>query len=414
MTRLFLSFYLFIAISLIGLSAILERLFFPPQPAQSSEQLMLTQWLQANATDANLLAMLQKAKFDVKQQAQNNIAWLPEQQNQLNQGELVTLYDDHQVHYYLPIKNQQLLQISLPNQQTPNQHWVWYSILFYLIFGLLLAIWLWPLWRDLSLVRKRLASFDGQEKIEPLGLAKSSFLAPVGDALEQLHQRVYELLHSQRELSGSVAHELRTPLSRIKFALALQPDDSRHKASMQQDLNELDRLIQEMLDFSSLQSRKPEINISEIPLLAMTEQVLERLRPHNKNAIDIQVNIDQILLLADGHFVERALENLILNGFRYAKQHMQINASNTSDQVVISVEDDGVGIAEAIQEKIFEPFYRPDQARDRQRGGAGMGLAIVRRIMDWHQGKCWAEQSTLRGAKFVLQFSNQGSQQAPR
>jgi len=112
----------------------------------------------------------------------------------------------------------------------------------------------------------------------------------------------------------------------------------------------------------------------------------------------------QELLTGDGHFVERAIENLLLNAARYAKTCIVISVASELDKILITVEDDGLGVDPALGDKIFEPFYRPDEGRDRIQGGAGLGLAIVKRVMQWHQGSCSVTRSTLGGAKFTLSF----------
>lgn len=405
MTRFFVSFYLFIALSLIVLSALLENLFFPTEHPVPSEHASFVQWIQANQHMEHLHASITAAGFNPQIIDSSSIAWLPEQQRQLDNNDVIRLYDEHALHLYVPITSNTLLSVSLPNQAIPQKTWLWYSGLFYFLLGLLIALWLWPLWRDIKRVKSELVEFNGQSAKRRLPIDNSSLIAPIAQALENLNQRIYELLQTQRELSGSVAHELRTPLSRIKFALAMQ-GENKHRASIEKDINELESLIQEMLDYSSLQVSQPSLEISEIPLDIMLHQLQERIAISKPSRIQIHIYPSEHKLFADGHLLERAIENLLLNALRYAKSRIEISVQHKKTVTQLTVEDDGEGIPNTLRDKIFEPFFRPDKGRDRQRGGAGMGLAIVNRIATWHQGRCWVEASEMGGAKFVLQLPN--------
>ena len=95
---------------------------------------------------------------------------------------------------------------------------------------------------------------------------------------------------------------------------------------------------------------------------------------------------------------------MLINAGRYAKHQVVVSVSHTSEDMRISVEDDGQGIAQDMRDKIFTPFFRPDESRNRRQGGAGLGLAIVKRIMNWHQGRVYVTTSSIGGASFVLVF----------
>nr|WP_252735923.1 ATP-binding protein [Aestuariibacter sp. A3R04] len=108
--------------------------------------------------------------------------------------------------------------------------------------------------------------------------------------------------------------------------------------------------------------------------------------------------------MGDGYFIERAIENIVLNAVRHAHSKVLLSAEQSKGFVVIHVEDDGPGVAPQDAEKIFTPFFRPDSARSRERGGAGLGLAIVKRIQSWHHGYCSVTKSKLGGANFSISY----------
>ncbi|MDU0353886.1 ATP-binding protein [Paraglaciecola aquimarina] len=187
----------------------------------------------------------------------------------------------------------------------------------------------------------------------------------------------------------------------------MQPNDPKAPWSeMHQDVNELERLIQEMLDYSSSGAQLPEMNLAEIPIKQLCQQLVDRIAMSHLQDLHVSVLGDDVNILADEHFIERAIANLLINGARYATSTLNITIEKHANIIQINIEDDGAGVAKNMRDKIFNPFYRPDESRNRLKGGAGLGLAIVKRIVDWHKGKCFVETSQLGGAKFVIQLIN--------
>lgn len=173
---------------------------------------------------------------------------------------------------------------------------------------------------------------------------------------------------------------------------------------MREDVNELERMVQEMLDYLRHDGRQPELNVSQIPLRAMAENLAERTAGNTAISVSVTADNDGLVVLGDDYYIGRAIENLLLNAIRYARTEVRLRVSDNRNHIVLHVEDDGPGVSEENIEKIFVPFYRPDAARSRERGGAGLGLAIVRRIMLWHDGECEVQKSQLGGADFLLRF----------
>ena len=97
-----------------------------------------------------------------------------------------------------------------------------------------------------------------------------------------------------------------------------------------------------------------------------------------------------------------ALRNLLRNAFKYASQRISVNAEMVDDNILIHVDDDGIGIPPGEREHIFSAFTRLDRSRDRSTGGYGLGLAIARRVLELHGGTAIAEASPLGGARFTL------------
>jgi two-component system sensor histidine kinase RstB len=180
---------------------------------------------------------------------------------------------------------------------------------------------------------------------------------------------------------------------------------------MDHDIEDLDKLVDEMLTYARLEQGSPALTFQRIDLDALVNQVIEELAP-----LRAEVTVQRGLCLSsadnDGAWVEaeprylhRALQNLVGNAMRHA--HSQVTVSYQVGQLRcrIDVEDDGPGVPEVAWERIFTPFLRLDDSRTRASGGHGLGLSIVRRIIHWHDGRAIIGKSkSLGGACFSLSW----------
>jgi two-component system OmpR family sensor kinase len=407
MARLFISLYLIIAISLVALSAGLERVFFN-QSEISSTQLLGPVFEAAKKQQMDIPSFTQSLGGTHKTFNLADIAWSDSDLKKLYNGKAIVLSDSSvSEHIYILEDKAQLLEISLPINRPNSRQFLLYSVLFFVLLGGIIAFWLWPLWRDLSNLEKTVSNVKPNGSIAQNSISKTSLVYPIAKSLNNMGQQITQLMQNQRELSGAVTHEFRTPLARLKFALAMKPvAQSDAWLGMQQDVNELENLVQEMLDYASTDARIPEMNLAEIPIKQLCQQLIDRLKGSHLSNLNVRVYGDDPHVLADEHFIERAIENLVLNGKRYANEILDIHVIKQKDVIHICVEDDGIGVTQEMSTMIFSPFFRPDESRNRQKGGAGLGLAIVKRIVDWHQGHCYVTDSDLGGAKFVISLPN--------
>lgn len=402
MTRLFLSLYLFIAISIVALTAGLERVFFSPTDELDNGQLL---WLKTFETlrnnESQLFTLLDNSQLDYQRFDIESLALTRSLHTQLKNGNIVQGFTDNTWQLYIPLSANAIVQIEFPQDERTTSNWWLYSGIFFALLGGVIAIWLYPLWRDLTRISASTRQMGNDGTLELPTISSRSPLHSIHDALRGLSERVGVLLRNQRELTGAVTHEFRTPLARLKFALA----DKSHLTAVQlnaieSDINELEQLVQEMLDFSRLDIHEPELHIEAIPLFELCQQRIRNIP--SSTGIEIELKGEKPIYNGDGHLIARAVDNLLSNAVRHSRQRIIVSITSTAKGIELVVEDDGNGISVELHNKIFDPFYRPDGARDRASGGAGLGLAIVNRIQQWHSAKCWVESSTLGGAKFVL------------
>ncbi|MBD3653650.1 ATP-binding protein [Kangiella sp.] len=229
--------------------------------------------------------------------------------------------------------------------------------------------------------------------------------------INDLRKEHQQSLYNQRDLMHAVAHEFRGPMARLSFALDLFNDktsDSRREKltdDMHDALDELDALVREVLGYSRLKHGQHPLQLSEFNIKELTQDVCDKVKTiHNNKQFVIYSQPNQgSTLYADKNLIERALINLIRNAARFSISTVQINLTEYNDSIDIQVEDDGPGIPPGKRERIFEPFTRLDFSRNRDSGGAGLGLAIAKGIITRHHGKIWAEDSRmLNGALFTI------------
>ncbi|WP_028241829.1 ATP-binding protein [Stutzerimonas azotifigens] len=258
----------------------------------------------------------------------------------------------------------------------------------------------------------RLAGGDLQVRVPDGGADSVARLAKAFNAMAAHLQR---LLNIQREMVRAVAHEFRTPVARLRFGLEMvgdaQTPEARRKylEGMDNDIEDLDRLVDEMLIYSRLEQGAPALRFEPVDLPALIDQVIGELAPLRP---EIRVEravaaLPEAPMTAEGEprYLRRALTNLVTNAMRHAESRVRVGCSLDADQALLTVEDDGPGVPEEAWERIFTPFLRLDDSRTRASGGHGLGLSIVRRIIYWHGGRSLIGRSeALGGARFGLRW----------
>jgi signal transduction histidine kinase len=222
-------------------------------------------------------------------------------------------------------------------------------------------------------------------------------------------QAIQRLIRGERHLLQSVSHELRTPISRIRFSLdMLKHADSdsermRRVHEIDDEVTEIDSLVGELLDYNRLNSGATPLSREALSVGPLVDEVTERLADF-RAGISVQIvsmSEQPCRVMADRLLIRRVIQNLLLNALRYAHSQVIIRYRRDGDAVVIEVSDDGPGIPAGDRERVLRPFVRVDDSRSKESGGAGLGLAIVNRIMQLHGGSVIIDQSALGGAIFV-------------
>jgi two-component system sensor histidine kinase RstB len=273
--------------------------------------------------------------------------------------------------------------------------------------------------RGLEAAATRIARGSLETRVPARGADSVGRLA---SAFNGMAEHLQQLLAIQRELVRAVSHELRTPVARLRFGLEMIGSATTPQAlekyceGMDHDIEDLDRLVDEMLTYARLEQGSPALNFQRIDLDALVNQVIEELAPLRAD-VTVQrglclsaADCDDAWVEAEPRYLHRALQNLVSNAMRHAQSRVTISYQVGQQRCRVDVEDDGPGVPEIAWEKIFTPFLRLDDSRTRASGGHGLGLSIVRRIIHWHDGRALIGKSQSLGGLFQFELAAQSGE----
>ncbi len=222
-------------------------------------------------------------------------------------------------------------------------------------------------------------------------------------------------LASQKQFIGNIAHELRTPLSIIKtnteVILLERGINAEIRGTMLANVEELDRIsdiINNLLSLSTL-VRPERMEFTSLDLSELATEVVEKFSPLAKKGT-YQITVRKspnAFVWGNQTALEQIIGNLLKNAIQYTPTGGQIVitvAPAASNHVELIIQDSGIGIARKDLFRIFEPFYRAEQSRNRGQGGSGLGLAIVSELLKLHNGKITIRSAIGRGTSVVIQL----------
>lgn len=328
----------------------------------------------------------------------------------LRKGNTYVYYDNDEVmlHHLLEGTNT-LLTLGPTKMPTRPRVEALIRVLLMAFLGGIIFYWLRPISRDLDQLRKSTGQFgDGNLGIQA-PTAKSTMIKPMVSAFNMMAQRIKQLIEAHQELTNAVAHELRTPLARSKFALQMlstskdETKQTKYRDQISSDINELEELINEMLLYAKFDSDKPSLLIEQYSIGELINGQLDNYQ-HFSGSVIFDNKFGHGKISCDAHFILRAVNNYISNAIKYGGSQIKVTLLTNDSDCIITVEDDGEGVSDELKPVIFDAFSRGDKSRNRETGGFGLGLAIVSRIMEWHQGSVDVIDSELGGACFVLSW----------
>jgi PAS domain S-box-containing protein len=237
--------------------------------------------------------------------------------------------------------------------------------------------------------------------------------------IHEQHQIREELKAASKrkdEFLATLAHELRNPLAPLRTGLAIikrnpsGPEAAQAREMMSRQLSHMVRLIDDLLDVSRITRGKLEIRSDDITLQSVVESAIEGSRPFIDAAhqtLSVELPIEEVRIRGDLTRLSQVLSNLLVNAAKYTPEggYIKVAASMQGADVIVQVTDNGIGIPPEMLTSVFDMFGQVNQTLERAQGGLGIGLALVKRIVELHKGEVKAESLGLgKGSTFTIKL----------
>lgn len=268
--------------------------------------------------------------------------------------------------------------------------------------------------KKLQLAIKEMSkNLNHRKNLESL-LSRGDEFGELARDFDSMAEDLNKILVSKNRLLSDVSHELKSPLARLQIALGLarrkQPSstDSSELERIKLEADRMNQMITGLLDYSKMDTQyenydKQSFDLSELITILVNDATFEG----QQKEIQIQSNLEPNLMIkAIKPMMVSCIENILRNAIRYANKKIEVNChlDSSTKQVIVSVCDDGNGVIDGQQKRIFEAFYRPEEDRSRQSGGVGLGLSIAKKAVDAHNGIITAENIQPYGLKISIHF----------
>jgi len=280
-----------------------------------------------------------------------------------------------------------------------------------------MLIFVWPLWRDLNRLADSAAAFGGGYLDRRSEIGRRSAIARLAGSFNAMADQIEVMIREHRDLTNAIAHDLRTPLSRLSFAFEMlesegvgEADKLRYSQSIASGIDTLDHLIQQVLALSRYSRAIDIANFCDCKLAALLQEEINQQQiehPLFRLKILVSEELQGRDVFVDQRAMVRVLDNLVANALRYADAIILVTLSVVNDMYQLTVEDDGPGIAKQDREAIFMPFSQLDNAQREASSEHGLGLAIVQQIAIWHKGSVEVSDSLLGGARFDIRWPHE-------
>jgi signal transduction histidine kinase len=237
---------------------------------------------------------------------------------------------------------------------------------------------------------------------------------------QRLEAARLDLERQRDEFFSSVSHDLRTPVAAIKAAISvvlanepagMPPPLHRLLGNIDLAADELASLIEDLLEVARLQAGRVELWRSDVDVrdvVGRAVRAVEPLMAVRSQRVELRLPSEAVLVSVDVERLGRALRNLLANAQKYGRDgglvRIAVSRPSVDGDVCVSVTDDGPGIAESEQERIFERFYRVKNTSGSGPVGSGLGLAIARGLVELHGGKLWVESTPGAGSTFYIKL----------
>jgi len=226
-------------------------------------------------------------------------------------------------------------------------------------------------------------------------------IGQLGRSFNQMAERLERLILNERRLLADISHELRSPLARLKFAVKLARTSQDSNAALdriERDINRMACLVADLLEITSVEDDPALQEMSPVPLREVVDEVVRDCSVEaDFRGCGIQVEgALSGALTSNRELLRRAVENVLRNAIRYSPRDsaIRVTLAEADHKVLVVVRDYGPGVSPEFLGRIFDPFFRVEEARVASGGGSGLGLSIAKRAVQLHRGTIVAENAS--------------------
>jgi len=289
---------------------------------------------------------------------------------------------------------------------------------FFFLFPIatMLMVFLLVYFLSVLIIKSSVAEANSQNHFKGFNDAVSHEVQTYASKQIQEIDRLKEMERYRKEFLGNVSHELKTPIFNIQgYVLTLldgavdDPEINRkYLERTEKSINRLISIVEDLETISRHEAGEMKLELENFNIVQLVEEVFEAQEIRAKKReihLEFEKNYKKpIMVCADKMKIFQVLTNLVANSIYYGKSNGKttVSFSSAKDKIIVEVEDDGIGIAEADIPRIFERFYRVDKSRSREQGGTGLGLAIVKHIIEAHHETIRVKSKLNKGSSFIF------------
>jgi len=423
MPKLTLSLLLVILIAVLGIGSVLDNLFnqYQTQPINASDELAPYRQL-GKSLATTLDKQLAPQQFITTWQQQDKLSvtltpldnlFLPAALKQaFLSGESLVFETENNIsmHFILPSQQKVLTFIIPPVVQNNNNSSLQMLLtgVFYLGIVLMVLLWLYPLVKQLRKLRRTTQAFGEGQLQQRIKINSTSYIADIENEFNHMAERIETLVSDNKLLSDAVAHDLRTPLARLRFGIEILQETEnpetrdKYQRHLSRDIEEMERLVNVLLNYARIEQSMMAVEQQSINLNELVSQCVGAVTDDN-NIINWQAQGDA-MVNGDANYLSMLVNNLLGNALQYAGNKIKLRITKNDTKLQFIISDDGPGIPQDKRSELLKPFMRGEQAHEKP--GYGMGLAIVSRIAQLHDARLVITDSIeLGGAEFCLTFN---------
>ena len=240
---------------------------------------------------------------------------------------------------------------------------------------------------NLAKAAERFGRGENIDEYRPSGALE---IRQAGLEFDKMRKRIMRHLNQRSEMLSGISHDLRTPLTRLKLQLSFIKNDELSK-KMSLDIGEMEKMLNEYLQFTS------STYLEKDETFDISELIKNTINKYDNKNISKEL-LSRIYMNGRKNLIQRSLNNIIENSIKYAEK-INVGITKKKNNIIITIDDDGLGIPEHEYQNVFKPFYKLDKSRGDSKSSVGLGLSITSDIIKSHGGNVILEKSPLNGLR---------------